>query len=97
MSNMNREQALEALDKLQRVIGYLDTAAAAGEIGGYMFAIRQALTPIDLSSELKSLHQDQKLICGNYDYQCGFLDCLQKVKTLSATKYPHPFKTGEQA
>lgn len=43
--------------------------------------IRAALSPVDVKI-LEVLHQHSKLTCGDYNYQCGFLDCLALAKEL---------------
>jgi len=41
---------------------------------------------------LESLHQ--KPVCGNYDYQCGYLDCLKDAKAMISAA-PQPPTKGD--
>lgn len=74
-----REHGIRALATIDRIIsGHIPDASKMVVPDGY------ALVPKKI---LESLHQ--KPVCGNYDYQCGYLDCLKDAKaTISAAPQP---------
>lgn len=72
------ERSETALTTLDRIIGE-----------GVVVPDGYALVPKKI---LESLHQ--KPVYGNYDYQCGYIDCLKDAKAMLSAA-PQPPKNGD--
>jgi hypothetical protein len=42
-----------------------------------------------MKTELEVLHQDPRAVYGEYNYQCGWLDCLKAAKQIVMDSYVH--------
>ena len=78
------QQSNEALATIDRIIAdHIPDASKMVVPDGY------ALVPKKI---LESLHQ--KPVYGNYDYQCGYLDCLKDAKAMISV-VPQPPTKGD--